>query len=811
MTKLPVLAGILVLSLRVEAQVTPALQCTVNAAVTPTVRSEGLTELVGDVVLKCGGGAPTPAGQPVPQANITMFLNTQVTSRLLSPFGISEAVLLVDDPAPGIQKACPAPLIGCPLVGTGGSNTYASANMFPGTLATGENPIPNSFSSNSVTFYGVPIDPPGTNGFRTFRITNVRANVPQLATSLAPSQAGFPFPVTGLVTVDPRILTLSNPNPIPVANVQPGFLAGVTPGTGQDCPGVSRIGGFSLNFQENFPTAFKTRVTATSTGPPGNAVQNIPGLIYNTESAFVPDASTGAPAGMGWANAGTRLLAHFNNIPSGVSLILPATNALINSSGASGGTFAPVGGNTQGSNVVFMPDASGNLDIPFEVTSRTNFTDALNTTIPITGSGAAATLPANIMASLTFPSVTTPLNSLFGPASPNAFVGPAFESVQPGITNPPASTPITVATFTACGPTTQSLGSAGSAAPVFLGLPSASTSPGPTGPSAPDRDAAQTFSGLLVPSTFHHSVVSPGTPVNNVTVAKDPAATWFNVTLNQSTTPVTATFTLNPSAIPQATSAQTLTSHVTFSSRDLPGGGSLSVPVTLKITPGPWFTKYGVQSAASYIAEVIAPGEMFLVSGDGFGPSPLAGPLLDSNGRASSIVGNTQVLFDGTPVPLYYSVGLNGKGYVTGFAPFGLDGKTQTSIQVVYNTSSATGGGQAAAFNQDLTPNGASNPEAIGNQVILYGTGAGQTTPGGRDGALTGIGGPVGKLKLPVKVFIDGIEATDLPYVGPAPSLVEGIFQINARIPKGVHSGNVPITVQVEDKLTQPGVTVAIK
>jgi uncharacterized protein (TIGR03437 family) len=73
------------------------------------------------------------------------------------------------------------------------------------------------------------------------------------------------------------------------------------------------------------------------------------------------------------------------------------------------------------------------------------------------------------------------------------------------------------------------------------------------------------------------------------------------------------------------------------------------------------------------------------------------------------------------------------------------------------------------------------------------------------------VGTPLATLKLPVKVFIDGIAAT-VQYAGPAPSLVEGVFQINALIPAGVrHNMNVPVVVQMEDKQTQPGVTLAIK
>src|SRR5438045_9709703 len=75
-----------------------SLQCIANAGVPPTVRSEGLTELVGDIVLNCQGGTPTPVGFFIPQANITIFLNTQVTSRLLNSSNQSEAILSIDEP-----------------------------------------------------------------------------------------------------------------------------------------------------------------------------------------------------------------------------------------------------------------------------------------------------------------------------------------------------------------------------------------------------------------------------------------------------------------------------------------------------------------------------------------------------------------------------------------------------------------------------------------------------------------------------------------------------------------------------------------
>ena len=55
------------------------LVCSTNAGVPPVVRAEGYTELVGDIVLVCTGGNPDQALT----ANFQLFLNTNITSRLL--------------------------------------------------------------------------------------------------------------------------------------------------------------------------------------------------------------------------------------------------------------------------------------------------------------------------------------------------------------------------------------------------------------------------------------------------------------------------------------------------------------------------------------------------------------------------------------------------------------------------------------------------------------------------------------------------------------------------------------------------------
>ena len=85
-----------------------ALQCVANAGVPPTVRAEGLTELVGDVTLNCTGGIPTAAGVVIPSSNVTIFLNTNITSRILSTSQgtWSEAILLIDEPHSPANPRC---------------------------------------------------------------------------------------------------------------------------------------------------------------------------------------------------------------------------------------------------------------------------------------------------------------------------------------------------------------------------------------------------------------------------------------------------------------------------------------------------------------------------------------------------------------------------------------------------------------------------------------------------------------------------------------------------------------------------------
>jgi hypothetical protein len=296
----------------------------------------------------------------IPQVNITVFLNTQVTSRLIGTGGISnasEAVLMIDEPNSGLPgygptvpfTPCTSPATGCTAyAGTIGANfnvpvttsggTTAAANLFTGVV----NP-----DGKSVTFYGVPVLPPVTSGAtRVYRIANLRAN----ATAI-PAGANTPGDALALISSsNPAYMAVTNSQLI-VAYVEPGLspkllnYAGQVGGSSSlsssgagfnQCSSTGNSGNGSpaavLRYSSLFGTAFKTRVYAATShnGQDGvDAVQNVPGAsnIATSESGYIlPVIPTTSGATVGLADYGTRFQAVFNNIPAGVSIYVSTAN-----------------------------------------------------------------------------------------------------------------------------------------------------------------------------------------------------------------------------------------------------------------------------------------------------------------------------------------------------------------------------------------------------------------------------------------------------------------------------------------------------
>jgi len=256
------------------------IQCNTASGVPPTVRAEGYTELMGDLILNCSGGVPTGSGAAVPKVDIQIFLSTNVTSRLLTNSGVifDEALLIFDEPNSPTNPNRPifacggnsvptnasmsggAPDVGpqgpgvCSIISDGNpSKTYDGT---PGTVGgPGGTPFnlgsdnacvsgqavtsntaygcgrPNVFEgrpalafanggqNNSVIWPGVPFDPPGTTTTRTIRITNVRGNAVGVGVSstFTVSQIQMNISISGN-----NSLSINNPQQI-VAFVQRGL------------------------------------------------------------------------------------------------------------------------------------------------------------------------------------------------------------------------------------------------------------------------------------------------------------------------------------------------------------------------------------------------------------------------------------------------------------------------------------------------------------------------------------------------------------------------------------------------------------
>jgi len=354
----------------------PPLECIANAGVPPTIRAEGWTELVGDLTLNCNGGVPTPAGQVVQPVNVTISISTNLTSRLLSGGLWSEALLIMDEPHSATNPGRPilncgnagAPDSGpsgsnvCAIVSTGnpvqtydgtvngyglatgattctgstapvtpaaGSYSCGRPNVFQGRLGTAQDP--NQY--NSISWLGVPLDPPGTTTSRTIRITNIRADAHTLGisapgnfflnsvqmqisingnTSLSINnpQQTVAYVAVGLITSISRtnfsFLQCVGENTLSVPPF--GTLTGTFPVGGTQTTGKSP----QFTFAEGFGSSWKAKniahilspaisggngtvVVATSywsydqttVNYPKDINQDVPGAIYNTESGFM--------------------------------------------------------------------------------------------------------------------------------------------------------------------------------------------------------------------------------------------------------------------------------------------------------------------------------------------------------------------------------------------------------------------------------------------------------------------------------------------------------------------------------------------
>jgi hypothetical protein len=311
----------------------PQVQCTVNASITPTLRAEGLTELTGDIYLTCQGivgSKPTPAGTPMSQADISVsFPGTLSTSYVGSAGGL-DALLVVDDPAPGNQQVCPSPTDAYPACQDWGNNgagfnlpapqTPPLYNVFQGIPGGPAGPL------HSITFLGVPVDPPGT-GTLTYRITNIRIQAPSVPGAATAGSGGI-VPVLAFVATSSSTSVTIPSTQVTVGYVYPGLLF---TGTGFEGPNFLQCLDYpdtpvgTLTFNEGFPNSFKEEYPA-GCNPSVSLVncQTQPGLVYYYEGGLNIPIPSGGITGL--ATNATELTALLTNVPSGVYVCVDTTD-----------------------------------------------------------------------------------------------------------------------------------------------------------------------------------------------------------------------------------------------------------------------------------------------------------------------------------------------------------------------------------------------------------------------------------------------------------------------------------------------------
>ncbi len=247
--------------------------------------------------------------------------------------------------------------------------------------------------------------------------------------------------------------------------------------------------------------------------------------------------------------------------------------------------------------------------------------------------------------------------------------------------------------------------------------------------------------------------------------------------------------------------------------------GLFSPPAGLGATP----SIASVTHAANYSPDAVAPGELVAIFGSNLGPAAPAGLQLDGSGSVATTLAGTQVLFNGVASPMIFA----SAGQVDAVVPFGVsDGRVQAKVQyqglgsapfpvtVVPAVSGiftvdASGAGQAILLNQDGSVNSPALPAAPGSVVTLWATGAGQTSPGGIDGAVEA--GTLTQPILLVQAQIGG-QPAEVKYAGGSSGMVEGVIQVNLQIPAASQTGAaVPLILRFGNSNSQPGVTLAIQ
>ena len=230
-----------------------------------------------------------------------------------------------------------------------------------------------------------------------------------------------------------------------------------------------------------------------------------------------------------------------------------------------------------------------------------------------------------------------------------------------------------------------------------------------------------------------------------------------------------------------------------------------------------------VSAAAPRMPLPVAPGGFISI----FGSNLATGTASASTFPLPTVLGDTQVLLGGQPLPLDFV----GSGQINAVVPYATPINSIQQLIVIRNgiysppeivvvaptepavftqDQSGTGAGVILVVKPDGTEflNTASAPATAGDALMIYSTGLGAVNPEVTDGAAAP-SSPLAQTVNPVAVTIGG-KTAPVTFSGLAPGYV-GLYQVNVTVPSGIAAAtDVPLTVSVGNT-TSPAVTVAVQ
>jgi uncharacterized protein (TIGR03437 family) len=277
----------------------------------------------------------------------------------------------------------------------------------------------------------------------------------------------------------------------------------------------------------------------------------------------------------------------------------------------------------------------------------------------------------------------------------------------------------------------------------------------------------------------------------------------------------TGTWTPRTAAVQSTVTVGAVTTNAVMGMLELAGSVAAS-------TATPIVSVGGIVNAASY-ASTIAPGALISIYGSNFGGATNMAPSVPW----PALLGNTQVLLGGRPMPLYFV----SNQQIDAVVPYDIAPNSAQQVIVQNGTAYSqpetvnVGAAQPGVFTQDQSGTGpgailgqkpggiaalntAANPASVGDALLIFCTGLGTVSPPVPAGAAAS-SSALSYTDNQVTVTVGGKDGQVL-FAGLAPGWV-ALYQVNVLVPPGVTAGpSVPVMVTLAGASSTP-VTVAIQ